>query len=56
MSWRLKNGYSTAGAQPNLEISKKIVLFFFINEIKNIFKFIPFASCLCHNFARKFIC
>ena len=47
MSWRLKNGYQTAGAQPpflNLEITKKILLVFFINEMKNMFKFKTFAS------------
>ena len=48
MSWRLENGYSTAGAQPlhlkfgNYEESF-ISCFFFINEMKI---FLTFASCL----------
>ena len=53
MFWRLKNGYSTAGAQqPHLKFGNyEEFFFFFINEIKYIFNFITFASCLCHKFS-----
>ena len=33
----------------NLEITKKILLFFFINEMKNLFKFKTFASVFVTN-------
>ena len=48
MSWR-KNGLSTAGAQPpylKFGKAKKTLLVFFINEMKNMFKFKTFASVL----------
>ena len=55
MSWRLKNGYSTAGAQPpHLKFGndeENFSTFCFINEMKNIFKVITFASCLRHKFS-----
>ena len=52
MSWRLKNGYSIAGAQPpyvKFRNYEENLLFFFINEMKNMFKFKTFASVFVAN-------
>ena len=52
MSWRLKNGYSTAGAQPpylKFGNYKENFISFFINEMKNMFKFKTFAGVFVTN-------
>ena len=55
----IKNGYSTAGAQaPHLKFrnyEENFIIFCFINEKKNIFKFVTLASFYCHRFSLMFM-